>query len=197
MLMKPTLWSRRTFVQGMGYASLGAAGLRGLATGRGNAAPSFAYVGYGGRLGQGIQVFAIRGERWTPTQTIAVEHPSSLALHPNQQFLYAISEIDSYQGLPSGAITAYAVAPDNGHLTLLNRQALSMSATMPRHLAIAPDGRSLVVAIHGGGAYNVLPIGADGHLERVAGILKETGSGPKSKHQDASHPQMLMFDTTG
>jgi 6-phosphogluconolactonase (cycloisomerase 2 family) len=72
-----------------------------------------------------------------------------------------------------------------------------MSATLPRHLAIAPDGRSLVVAIHGGGAYNVLPIGTDGRLERVAGILKETGSGPKTKHQDASHPQMVMFDTTG
>ncbi len=53
------------------------------------------------------------------------------------------------------------------------------------------------MAIDGGGAYNVLPIGEDGRLGRVSGILKETGSGPNAEHQDAAHPQMVMFDTTG
>ncbi len=153
-------------------------------------------LSYDGRSGQGIQVFAIRGERWTPAQTIASEHPSFLALHPNQRFLYAVNEIDSYQGLPSGTVEAFAIDPDHGRLTLLNLQPLSLSAIKPRHSAVSPDGCSLVVAVSGGGAYNVLPIAPDGRLGIVSGILKEVGSGPNPDHQQASHPQMVIFDPT-
>jgi 6-phosphogluconolactonase len=31
----------------------------------------------------------------------------------------------------------------------------------------------------------------------VCGILKETGNGPVKTHQDAAHPQSILFDTTG
>ncbi len=68
---------------------------------------------------------------------------------------------------------------------------------MPRHLAVSPDGSNVVVAVHGGGAYNVLPLGADGSVQRVSGIVKEVGSGPNEDHQEAAHPQMVLFDTTG
>jgi 6-phosphogluconolactonase (cycloisomerase 2 family) len=120
-----------------------------------------------------------------------------LTLHPTERFLYAINEVDRYENLPSGAVEAYAVNAKNGNLTLLNRQPLSLSATAPRHMAVSPDGRALVVAVHGGGAYNVLPINEDGRLGRVSGILKETGSGPDEEHQQAAHPQMVMFDRMG
>ncbi len=199
--MKQPLWNRREFVQWMGCSSLGTVGLRAgwlseAPATNGHVTPRFAYVGYGDQLRQGIQVFAIRRERWTPTQTIASEHPSCLALHPNQRFLYAVNEIDSYHGLPSGAVEAFAIDPDHGRLTLLNRQPLSLSAIKPRHLAVSPDGRSLVVAVSGGGAYNVLPIAPDGRPGKVSGILKEVGSGPNPDHQQASHPQMVIFDPT-
>jgi 6-phosphogluconolactonase (cycloisomerase 2 family) len=185
----------------MGCSSLGTVGLRtewllGAPATNKYATPLFAYVGYGDQLRQGIQVFAICEERWTPTQTIASDHPSFLALHPNQRFLYAVNEIDSYHGLPSGTVEAFAIDPDHGHLTSLNRQPLSLSAVRPRHLAVSPDGRNLVVAVSGGGAYNVLPIATDGHLGQVSGILKEVGSGPNPDHQQASRPQMVIFDPT-
>jgi 6-phosphogluconolactonase len=201
MFMRQPLWNRREFVQWMGRSSLGTVGLRsgwlsGAPTTNSHGAPLFAYVGYGDQLRQGIQVFAIRGERWTPTQTIASQHPSFLALHPSQHFLYAVNEIDSYYGLPSGTVEAFAIDPDHGRLTLLNRQPLSLSAIRPRHLAVSPDGRSLVVAVSGGGAYNVLPIAPDGRLGKVSGILKEVGSGSNPDHQRASRPEMVIFDPT-
>lgn len=197
-----TDWSRRKFVQWMGYSTaLGAVGLQSnwlSASSLPPVSPRFAYVGFGGNpLKHGIQVFAINGERWTPAQTIAAENPSFLALHPSQRFLYAVNEIDSYQNLPLGTVEAYGIDAPTGHLALLNRQPLSLSGTMPKHLAISPDGRNLVVAVYGGGAYNLLPIREDGHLERVSGIVKETGSGPNSEHQDAAHPQMVLFDHKG
>ena len=188
------LWSRREFVQGMSLAAVGSRLPR--PTGASPLKPRFAYVGSGDST-QGIAVFAIQGDRWTPVQTISSEHPTALALHPRRHLLYAANEIDSYQGLPSGTVEAYAIDPASGRLTLLNRQPLSLSGTMPRHLAVSPDGSNVVVAVHGGGAYNVLPLGADGSVQRVSGIVKEVGSGPNEDHQEAAHPQMVLFDTTG
>jgi len=195
-----TLWNRREFVQSMGCSSLAAVGPRvQWLTGVNRLKPRFAYVGFSseGQRHTGVQTFAIRSERWIPVQSVASEHPTALALHPSERFLYAVNEIDSYKGLPSGTVEAYGIDSDSGHLTLLNRQPLSLSGTLPRHLAISPDGGNVVVAVHGGGAYNVLPIDADGTLGRVSGIVKEIGSGPNEEHQDAAHPQMVMFDTTG
>jgi 6-phosphogluconolactonase len=196
-------WSRRKFVQWMGYSSaIGAAGLPGRLLSAsplaGNSSgPRFAYVGFANQSKQGIQVFAVNGARWTPVQTVAAANPSFLALHPSERFLYAVNEIDSYQNLPTGTVEAYSIDAHTGHLNLLNRQPLSLSGIMPKHLAVSPDGRSLAVAVHGGGAYNLLPLREDGHLERVSGIVKETGSGPNPEHQDAAHPQMVIFDRSG
>ncbi len=196
-----TLLTRRTFVQRVGYAS--AAGslttlvpwLPAIAQPANTQSPRFAYVGSSGSA-QGIHVFAIRGDRWLPIQTISAATPSALALHPTQAFLYATHAIDSYRGLPKGAVEAYAIDPHTGHLTSLNQQPLSLSATMPSHLAVSPDGRHLAVAIYGGGAYNLLPIHDDGSLQQVSAILKETGSGPHEP-QNASHPHTVAFDATG
>src|ERR1035437_4093863 len=127
---------------------------------------------------------------------MACDNPSCLTLQPSRKFLYAVNEIDEYQGLPTGTVEAYSIDARDGRLTLLNRQPLSLSATAPRHLAISPDGSKLIVAVHGGGSYNVLPLHTDGSLERVSGILKEVGSGPAQERQHASHPQMVLFDTT-
>lgn len=174
----------------------------------GNApAPRFAYVGTytsgapggtaGGPASKGIHVLAIGDGAWAPVQTVASANPSFLAVHPSQRFLYAINEIESYQGLPTGTAEAYAIDARDGRLTLLNRQPLSLSGVTPAHLAVSPDGRTLAVALYGGGAYNVLPIEADGKLGKVSGIEKETGSGPDAQRQESPHPHMVQFDASG
>jgi 6-phosphogluconolactonase len=142
-------------------------------------------------------VLAISDGAWTPVQTVTSANPSFLAVHPSQRFLYAINEIDSYQGLPTGTAEAYAIDARDGRLTLLNRQPLSLSGVVPAHLAVSPDGRALAVALYGGGAYNVLPIEPDGKLGKVSGIEKETGSGPDAERQESPHPHMMLFDASG
>jgi 6-phosphogluconolactonase (cycloisomerase 2 family) len=117
-------------------------------------------------------------------------------LDGSERFLYAVNEVDEYEGLPAGTVEAYAIDEADGSLKLVNRQRLSLSATAPRHAAVSPDGKTLVVAVHGGGAYNVLPLGADGSVGPVSGILKETGSGLHDEQRSA-HPQMVVFDGAG
>ena len=197
--MKSTSLSRRAFVQRMGCTtaatglSTSARWLRAIVqTPTARSSPRFAYLGNA----QGIHVFAIEGDRWHPLQTIATATPSSLAVHPTQNFLYATHDVDTFHGLPTGAVEAWAIDSHTGRLTSLNQQPLSLSATRPSHLAVSPDGRHLAVAAYGGGAWNLLPIDEDGVLQRVSAILKETGSGPHP-HQNASHPHTVAFDATG
>jgi 6-phosphogluconolactonase len=200
-------WSRREFVQmagsSLGAMSFGAPLLARVTGASGGVAARFAYVGFGGEgaKDEGIAVFDLRsgdlkGGRWRPTGVVASAAPSSLTLDATERFLYAVNEVDEYEGLPSGTVEAYAVDAVDGSLKLVNRQRLSLSATAPRHAAVSPDGRALVVAVHGGGAYNVLPLRKDGSVGGVSGILKETGSGPHDEQRSA-HPQMVVFDRAG
>jgi 6-phosphogluconolactonase len=200
-------WSRREFVQ-MAGSSLGAMSfvpslLASVTQASEKYATRFAYVGFGGEGAkeEGIAVYDLRGAdlrggRWKPSSVVASAAPSSLALDANERFLYAVNEVDEYEGLPSGTVEAYAIDAADGSLKLVNRQKLSLSATAPRHVAVSPDGSALVVSVHGGGAYNVLPLGEDGGVGAVSGILKETGSGPHDEQRSA-HPQMVAFDRAG
>lgn len=158
--------------------------------------PKFAYVGVTGPA-EALHVYAIERGQWRLQQTLPCEAPVSLALYPQRRALFVLNGISEFEGLPTGSVEAYKIDEKSGLLELLGRQRLSLSATMPRHLAVAPDGQHLVVAVHGGGAYNLLPILDDGKLGRVHSILKETGSGPVAGQQEAAHPQEVLFDPTG
>jgi 6-phosphogluconolactonase len=156
--------------------------------------PRFAYVG---SAEKGIQVFAVVAGGWELIQSVASDLPRCLILHPSERFLFVINEVSSFEGLPSGTVESYGISAESGRIALLNRQVLSLSGTKPRHGAVSPDGRHVVVAVSGGGAYDVLPIDVDGRLGRVSGIVKEIGCGPVEAYQDTSHPRMVMFDTAG
>ncbi|MGE8676049.1 MAG: lactonase family protein [Achromobacter kerstersii] len=201
---------RRSFIQfAGGLSAAGAVGpwLSAMGATASAADPvRFAYVGTythdapggtaGGPPSAGIHVFALRADEWRLVQVVQSVNPSFLAVHPSQRFLYAINEIDHWEGLPRGTAEAYAINENDGTLHLLNRQPLSLASTAPAHLAVSPDGRHLVTAQYLGGTYNVLPIHRDGSLGSVSGIVKETGSGPRPE-QESAHPHMVLFDPTG
>jgi 6-phosphogluconolactonase (cycloisomerase 2 family) len=190
-------WSRREFMQWVGYSSLTSAGLCSslLPTEDKRSAGGFAYVASNEGAAEGIHAYSMQGRRWEKLQTAKSTKPVALALAPNKRFLYAVNQVDSHKGLPVGTIEAFAIEHD-GRLTPLNRRELALSATMPRHAAVSPDGLHLVVAVRGGGAYNVLPIAKDGTLGRVSGILKEIGRASTGTSRGAQ-PQMVAFDKMG
>jgi len=190
-------WSRREFVQWAGFSSLSSGGLCSSLLplkGRGGEA-GFAYVASSEGADEGIHTYAMRGDRWERLQTLRSRRPVALATGSGRRFLYAVNEVDMHEGLPMGTVEAYAIGRD-GRLTFLNRSALALSATMPRHAAVSADGRSLAVAVYGGGAYNVLPIVEDGSLGRVAGILKEVGV-ERTGSSRRAQPRMVAFDKAG
>ena len=47
-------------------------------------------------------------------------NPSWLALHPNGRFLYAVNEVQTYEGPNSGGVSAFSIDRATGKLTFLN-----------------------------------------------------------------------------
>ncbi len=119
--------------------------------------------------------------------------PAAIVRHPFRPLLYVANDVSLYQHQPRGTVETFAIDPATGRLELVGRQPLSLSATQPRSLAISPDGRSLLVAAFGGGAYNVLQVDESGLPSAPSAILKQVGRGEHETQQASSHPAHVVF----
>lgn len=121
------------------------------------------------------------------------ERPSAIVRHPFRSLLYVANDVSHYQHQPRGTVETFALDQANGTLELVGRQPLSLSAIRPRSLAISPDGSSLLVAVFGGGAYNVLTLDESGLPSAPSVILKQVGRGQHPTEQASAHPSHVLF----
>ena len=126
-----------------------------------------------------------------PRAVATTDNPSWLAVHPNGRVLYAVNELQQFEGQPTGTVSAFAIGAEND-LRFLNRQ-LS-SGTDPCFLCVSPSGRHVLVANYSSGTVAVLPIAADGRLQPVTSMRSRTGSGPVTGRQDSAHAHHIVFD---
>jgi 6-phosphogluconolactonase len=111
-------------------------------------------------------------------------NPSFLAVHQNQKFLYAVSEVDK-----SGAVAAFAMDRATGKLTLINQVASGGGG--PCYVAVDSSGKNVLVANYGGGSVAALPIKADGGLQEASAFIQHTGSGHDPRRQQAPHAHSI------
>jgi 6-phosphogluconolactonase len=119
-------------------------------------------------------------------------NPSFLAVHPNRRFLYAVNEMEDFRGQKTGALSAFAIDPGTGALTLLNLQPSGGSA--PCHLVVDREGKHVLAANYGGGSVSVLPIHADGRLGEPTGVVRHRGSSVDTRRQQAPHAHCVTLD---
>jgi len=124
-----------------------------------------------------------------------VTNPTFLAIHPNRRFLYAVGEMGQFQGKPAGAVSAFAVSPTTGKLTLLNQQ--PSGGRGPCHLTVDAEGKNVLVANYGGGSAAVLPVNEDGRLAEPMCVVQHNGSGPNPKRQEGPHAHSVNLDPAG
>jgi 6-phosphogluconolactonase len=122
----------------------------------------------------------------------ATDQPSYLAFGPGGTRLYAVNELQSFRGLPTGAVSAFAVDDGSGRLTLLNQQ--PSAGTDPCHLVVDRAGRNVLVANYSSGTAAVLPLSPDGRLRPAASVRRLTGSGPVKARQEGPHAHMILLD---
>lgn len=154
------------------------------------------YVGpYTNTSSKGIYQFtfdAATGTAGPPVLAAETVAPSFLALHPNGKFLYAVNEVQTYQGRASGIVSAFAIDAGTHALTLLNQQ--PSEGADPCHLVIDKAGTHVVVSNYSGSSVAVLPIGADGRLGPASSVVPHTGRGPNAARQSQAHAHGIYLD---
>jgi 6-phosphogluconolactonase len=161
------------------------------------------YVGTyttGGRS-KGIYLFRLQTTNLDVSQNITLvplgvaaetQSPSFLEIDLKRRLLFAVNEIDSFEGKPTGAVSAFKMDPASGKLTLLNQQ--PSMGTGPCHLTLDRSGKHLLVANYGGGSVAVLPVAADGKLGAASETVQHSGKSVNPQRQKGPHAHHVTVD---
>jgi 6-phosphogluconolactonase len=192
--------SRRNFLLTLGTGLAGAAVLAACArTGLASASGSYlVYVGsYGPQDQENIVLYRLTSATGALTRVAGAKGgaaPSFLTLDRQHRFLYAVNEVDNYQGTPNGGVSAFAIDSKTGGLTLLNQQA--SGGTIPCYISLDGQNRHALVANYGSGSVAALPIGPDGQLRPASSVDQHQGHGPH-KNQANARAHCLLPDPAG
>jgi len=118
------------------------------------------------------------------------DNPSFLAFHPGRRFLYAVNEVGEFAGAKTGAVSAFAVDPASGKLSLLNQQ--PSGGAGPCFVTVDATGRYALVANYVGGSFAVLPIGPDGRLRAPSSIIQHKA--PDGEPRKKPHGHSIHLD---
>ncbi len=113
-------------------------------------------------------------------------NPSFVAIHPNNQFLYSVSEINK------GSIVAYAIDAKTGTLKMLNAQ--SAGGGGPCHVTVDRSGKVVLAANYGTGSCTSIPIKADGSLGEPASVHQHKGKSINPGNQQGPHAHSINVD---
>lgn len=116
--------------------------------------------------------------------------PAFLALHPNGKSLYAIDESSDTKLRPHTGVSAYAIDPTTGALTLVNQQTHGSSGAC--HLSIDSTGRTVLVAHYGGGGVSGIALQPDGRLHSLGSVIPHTGYSVNPARQSAPHAHQIV-----
>src|ERR1700722_4680368 len=160
--------------------------------------------------GEGIYLFSMdpAGGALSQQKVFAnKDNPSWLAFNKARTRLYSANETADYQGTNSGSVSAYAIDPSTGDLTLLNTQ--SSGGAGPCYVSVRPADKNVLVANYHGGTVAVLPLGPDGSLGAATDVIADAGT-PGSLHaasappgsfaisgHDRTHAHMIQADPSG
>ncbi|MFZ0420507.1 MAG: lactonase family protein [Candidatus Sulfotelmatobacter sp.] len=116
-------------------------------------------------------------------------NPSFLAVHPNHHFLYAVNEVGNFKGQKSGGVSAFAIDPATGKLTLLNE--VASGGADPCYITVDKTGKFVLVANYTGGSVSVFPIQPDGSLGAASAFVQHAGHGTNPKRQEGPHAHSI------
>ena len=160
--------------------------------------------------GEGIYLFEMDPANGRLTKREVFKNPNNpswLAFDPARAYLYSANETDTYNGTPSGSVSAYRIDRPSGRLTLLNTE--SSGGAGPCYLSIHTSGKYAFTANYAGGTVGVLPIRANGELGPPTDVKRDSGqtgslhaaSAPPGSFaisgHDRPHAHMILPDPSG
>jgi 6-phosphogluconolactonase len=106
----------------------------------------------------------------------------------DRKYLFAASEVDSFNGKPTGEVASYMVA--NGNLKPHSGQNSASKGTC--HIALDHTSRTLISADYGGGSAASFKVN-DGKLSKAVWTEHYTGHGPNAERQGAAHAHFASY----
>jgi 6-phosphogluconolactonase len=145
--------------------------------------------------GQGIYLLELDPETGALTpigEPADIDSPSFLAISPDENVLYAVSEVSTW---PEGTVTAYKIDRTTGSLTFINKQGtLGRSTT---YVSVDPSNRVVMVANYGDGrSAAIFPIRPDGGVAQASDSVAHSGTGLIESRQDKPHSHSIQADPT-
>jgi 6-phosphogluconolactonase len=117
--------------------------------------------------------------------------PSFLTVDAGGRFLYAVNEIESYEGQPTGAVSAFAIDSASGKLSLLNQ--VSSRDGGPAHVALDRTGKYVLVSNYTRGSVAVFSVLKDGRLGESTAFVRHHGSGVDKERQEQPHAHAVAM----
>jgi len=111
-----------------------------------------------------------------------------ITLSSDRRLLYAASEVDSFNGKPTGAVASFLVA--GGALTQISAQNSASAGTC--HVALDHTGRVLLAADYGGGSASSFLV-TNGKLSSAVWNEHYKVHGPNTDRQQSAHAHFASF----
>jgi 6-phosphogluconolactonase len=118
-----------------------------------------------------------------------IQGPGFLAMHPSGSHLYAVGTLDGVASVVAYAIEKNAEAPS---LQLVNALAIGDGGAC--HVAVEPNGGTLLTAQYGGGSVAAFSLNQDGSLKARTALINHDGSsGVVAGVRNKSHAHWVGF----
>ena len=161
------------------------------------------YVGTytGEKKGKGIYLFRLQTTGLEVSQNITLvplglaaetPSPSFLELDVQRRLVFAVNEVNTFQGKPTGSVSSFKVDPATGKLALINQQP-SMGAG-PCHVVLDRTGKNLLIANYGSGSVAVIPVAVDGRLGEPSSVIQHSGKSVHPQRQQGPHAHCVTLD---
>jgi len=130
-----------------------------------------------------------------PKLAAATDRSTFIALHPTEQVLYSVAELNSSDRRGGAGIIAWKIDPVSGSLSEISRQPAGGQGAC--FVTARGDGRYAAVANYGSGSISMYPLQKDGRVDAPSANIQHEGGGPDSGRQSAPHAHSVRFDASG
>jgi 6-phosphogluconolactonase len=182
--------SRREFLMSASTAMLASAASSGFAAGAANGRKRRVFIGCHTET-DGILAYDWDAATGALTRVdIAAKTPlvAWLAFSHGNQFMYSASELEEFEGKPTGEVASYRV--ENGEAKLLSARNSAGKGTC--HVAVDNTGRMLIAADYAGGSAASFRI-ENGKLSEAVWTEHYTDHGPNKERQESAHAHFSSF----
>jgi 6-phosphogluconolactonase len=152
----------------------------------------FMFIGtYTDHGSKGIYVYrfnASTGKLQWVSNTDSIVNPSYLAISPDKQHVYAVTETARNN---SGSISAFSFNHSSGKLAFINKQ--TSGGDNPCYVSVYKSNKWVLVANYSGGSLSAFKTNKDGSLQPYNQLIQHEGKGINEQRQEKPHVHSVVF----